>query len=356
MPQPNRNFDSQEYRYGFQGQEKDSEIKGEGLSVNYKYRMHDPRLGRFFTVDPLYRDFPWNSTYAFSENKVIHKIELEGLESTEHEANVALGEIVYWMMYKDFGNASNIAKSDKKELLGNKWFRAIETNTEAVSALKKAQIRQFYFERLSKGKAERFKRLFKPLVENLKYDDILAIREASIDAYNEEVLMIGKTFVHAYASGSGYYGLSGLPIPASRTFNLPKVVSGTYKGFTAAEGTVINEASALLKSEGLNVITEAAKKGQFAEVKIGERVIVFEPELGKMGASAITLTEEGGFALGPAAFNSTKELTKTLLHELHRLRFSDVVKTGSASANSASTSTKQAFEFAEEAVKVITKE
>ncbi len=41
------------YRYGFQGQERDDEIKGNGNSVNYKYRMHDPRLGRFFAVDPL---------------------------------------------------------------------------------------------------------------------------------------------------------------------------------------------------------------------------------------------------------------------------------------------------------------
>ena len=80
MPQPDRNFDSQEYRYGFQGQEKDSELKGEGLSVNYKYRMHDPRIGRFFTTDPLEHKFPWNSSYAFSENTVINAVELEGLE------------------------------------------------------------------------------------------------------------------------------------------------------------------------------------------------------------------------------------------------------------------------------------
>jgi len=80
MPQPGRNFDSQEYRYGFQGQEKDSEIKGEGLSVNYKYRMHDPRIGRFFAVDPLTSKYPYYTPYSFSGNKVIHAVELEGLE------------------------------------------------------------------------------------------------------------------------------------------------------------------------------------------------------------------------------------------------------------------------------------
>ncbi len=71
------------YRYGFQNQEKDNEIKGEGNSLNYEFRMHDPRLGRFFAVDPLAADYPWNSSYAFSENMVIHMVELEGLEAAK---------------------------------------------------------------------------------------------------------------------------------------------------------------------------------------------------------------------------------------------------------------------------------
>ena len=45
--------------------------------------MHDPRIGRFFAVDPLFRKYPWNSTYAFSENKLIDHIELEGLEGVK---------------------------------------------------------------------------------------------------------------------------------------------------------------------------------------------------------------------------------------------------------------------------------
>ena len=69
-------------RYLFQGQEMDDEVKGDGNSVNFEYRMHDPRLGRFFAVDPLSNSYPWNSPYSFSENEVIHMIELEGLETS----------------------------------------------------------------------------------------------------------------------------------------------------------------------------------------------------------------------------------------------------------------------------------
>ncbi|OEJ99382.1 hypothetical protein A8C32_09485 [Flavivirga aquatica] len=44
--------------------------------------MHDPRVGRFFAVDPLAPEYPHNSPYAFSENRVIDRIEREGLESS----------------------------------------------------------------------------------------------------------------------------------------------------------------------------------------------------------------------------------------------------------------------------------
>ena len=39
-------------------------------------------MGSFFAVDPIGQSFPWNSSYAFSENRVIDGIELEGKEFT----------------------------------------------------------------------------------------------------------------------------------------------------------------------------------------------------------------------------------------------------------------------------------
>ena len=66
------------YRYGFQAQEQDREL-WEG-AVSFKYRVEDARLGRFFSVDPLFGDFPYNSCYAFSENRSIDSVELEGRE------------------------------------------------------------------------------------------------------------------------------------------------------------------------------------------------------------------------------------------------------------------------------------
>ena len=81
MQMPSRHFSSADsYRFGFQGQEKDDEVKGEGNSLSFTFRMHDPRVGRFFANDPLTAKYPWNSPYSFSENDVISHVELEGLE------------------------------------------------------------------------------------------------------------------------------------------------------------------------------------------------------------------------------------------------------------------------------------
>ncbi|WP_395060409.1 RHS repeat domain-containing protein [Flavobacterium sp.] len=92
---PNRHGSSTAYRYGFQGQEKDDELKGEGNSLNYTFRMHDPRVGRFFAVDPLTSKYPHYTPYSFSGNKVIQFVELEGLE----ESNTAAGSVIMGLLF-----------------------------------------------------------------------------------------------------------------------------------------------------------------------------------------------------------------------------------------------------------------
>ena len=42
--------------------------------------MHDPRIGRFFAVDPLASEYPWYTPYQFAGNMPIAAIDLDGLE------------------------------------------------------------------------------------------------------------------------------------------------------------------------------------------------------------------------------------------------------------------------------------
>ncbi len=66
-------------KFKFQGQENvdDLGLKWDG----FKWRNHQPEIGRFFNIDPMAAAFYYNSPYAFSENKVTTYVELEGLEA-----------------------------------------------------------------------------------------------------------------------------------------------------------------------------------------------------------------------------------------------------------------------------------
>lgn len=52
-------------------------------------------------MDPLFRSYPWNSTYAFSENRVIDGVELEGREFLEAGQWVVFKLTSYFMKVSD---------------------------------------------------------------------------------------------------------------------------------------------------------------------------------------------------------------------------------------------------------------
>jgi RHS repeat-associated protein len=69
-------------RFGFNGKEFDWEVKGWMNQVDYGDRVYDPRAGRFLSVDPLEKDFPWYTPYQFAGNKPIWAEDLDGREES----------------------------------------------------------------------------------------------------------------------------------------------------------------------------------------------------------------------------------------------------------------------------------
>ena len=68
-----RNWSSEKYRCGFQGQEKDDEVKGSGNSYTTEFRQYDPRLGRWLSLDPAMAKYPGQSPYvAFNNNPIYY--------------------------------------------------------------------------------------------------------------------------------------------------------------------------------------------------------------------------------------------------------------------------------------------
>ncbi|MCO5273640.1 MAG: OmpA family protein [Flavobacteriales bacterium] len=78
---PGRNYSSDSYRFGFNGKENDNEVHGAvGTFQDYGMRAYDTRVGRFFSVDPMARQFPFYTPYQFAGNKPTIAKDLDGLE------------------------------------------------------------------------------------------------------------------------------------------------------------------------------------------------------------------------------------------------------------------------------------
>jgi hypothetical protein len=72
MQMPGRNYSLYEYRFGFNGQEKDNQIYGSGNSYTAEFWQYDARLGRRWNVDPILK--VWESPFnCFSNNPIYLK-------------------------------------------------------------------------------------------------------------------------------------------------------------------------------------------------------------------------------------------------------------------------------------------
>lgn len=80
MLMPERQFSSGDYRFGFNGKEQDSKVSGTGNQYDYGFRIYNPRIGKFLSVDPLSKSYPFWSPYQFAGNSPISGVDIDGLE------------------------------------------------------------------------------------------------------------------------------------------------------------------------------------------------------------------------------------------------------------------------------------
>ena len=68
------------------GKEEDSEW-GSQMIQDYGFRIYNPTIGKFLSVDPLSSSYPWYTPYQFAGNMPIWAIDLDGLEPTKKDIN-----------------------------------------------------------------------------------------------------------------------------------------------------------------------------------------------------------------------------------------------------------------------------
>ena len=107
-----------EYRYFFNGQEDDNEVFGEMASFGYEFRQYDSRLGRWWSVDPKWNEYPGVSPSVFCNGSPIMLMDLKGEEAWEPDGKggwIAQQGDNAWTLHKDAGISYEKAKDLMKE-------------------------------------------------------------------------------------------------------------------------------------------------------------------------------------------------------------------------------------------------
>jgi RHS repeat-associated protein len=145
---PERNFSYENYGFGFNGKQKDDQVKGSGNSYDYGFRIYDPRIGKFLSLDPLFQSFPWYSPYQFAGNTPIQAVDLDGLEilgfMTQFRSKLVIEELrishhleIQELNNKYSGDYGKMSwtKFKLEEAMGKERVNNMETNLTGIQAI-----------------------------------------------------------------------------------------------------------------------------------------------------------------------------------------------------------------------------
>ena len=127
------------YRYGFNGKEidkGDEGMGGGGSTYDYGFRIYNPSLGKFLSVDPLTASYPWYTPYQFAGNMPIWAIDLDGLE--EKKITKVTYNLLQIFIFNDeelkerTEGITSIGGGPNKILVGNDGVMIFATNIESA--------------------------------------------------------------------------------------------------------------------------------------------------------------------------------------------------------------------------------
>lgn len=108
--------DERQYRFGFNGMEKDNETYGEGNAYDFGARIYDPRLGRWLSLDPLMSKYPNISPYVYTANNPIIYKDFDGKDYVlviDHKAKTITVAATYYVTEGDVQSKAAAASGVK---------------------------------------------------------------------------------------------------------------------------------------------------------------------------------------------------------------------------------------------------
>jgi len=160
--------ESRGYRFGFNGMEKDDEVKGAGNSYDFGARIYDSRLGRWLALDPLMADYSDLCPYNFAGNSPILFLDIDGRKFVNpyHSkvSELELKKIKAQEAYDEFVKSNpNLSEKKLRKSEAAKHLSSVQNELEVntnkaqkvddfINTLKLSNVEEYnYFENLKDG-------------------------------------------------------------------------------------------------------------------------------------------------------------------------------------------------------------
>ena len=117
------------YRYGYNGKEKDNNGELGLTTYDYGFRIYNPGLGKFLSVDPLTKSYPMLTPYQFASNSPVSGIDLDGLEYFYAANGTLLGKIGTSTQVR---LADNTVTEDQIKQVNNNTYSLDELNAHTT--------------------------------------------------------------------------------------------------------------------------------------------------------------------------------------------------------------------------------
>lgn len=215
--------------------EKDDEVSGEANNLDTDFRKYDPRLGRWFSVDPKASLIPFESPYSFANNMPVFGNDPEGeicvpciiivvglLMSPEvanaptlnskadmigyqNAKNLQANWILYSITAGGLSSSNVLATTMRKELfqqLG--WQLGLNGTAELINGIRKGDLRDFNFQGIVTSSIGGLD-LFDAYVGKLNLSKLQTIISSSvIDISPEDAKVLGFSLKDLKQVDSGY--------------------------------------------------------------------------------------------------------------------------------------------------------
>nr|WP_280866749.1 RHS repeat-associated core domain-containing protein [Lunatimonas salinarum] len=118
-----RSVQDSAYRYGFNGKEEDGNGEwGSRSHYDYGFRIYNPSIAKFLSVDPLTKSYPMLTPYQFASNRPIDGIDLDGLEYWNSTSIYSEGVSV--SIGNFYGGSIGITNGTAWDMIGKTQFKA----------------------------------------------------------------------------------------------------------------------------------------------------------------------------------------------------------------------------------------